>query len=109
MATRANYNRYYGALQPQQRFMDSETAKGGFSSLMFNGTPFISDSHCPTSHILLLNEKYLHFIVHKDADMKFEPFQKPVNQDLKTAKIIWMGALGSSNNRLHGKMSAVAA
>lgn len=37
VATRANYNRYYAALQPQQRFQDSESAKGGFSSLMFNG------------------------------------------------------------------------
>lgn len=109
MATRANYNRYYGALQPQQRFMDSETAKGGFSSLMFNGTPFIADSHCPTSHIFLLNENYLHLFVHKDEDMRFEPFQKPINQNIKIAKVFWMGAFGSSNNRIHGKMSAVAA
>ena len=109
MATRANYNRYYAALQPQQRFMDSETAKGGFSSLMFNGAPFIADSHCPASHIFILNEKYLHLFVHQDEDMRFEPFQKPINQNVKVAKVFWMGALGSSNNRLHGKLSAVAA
>lgn len=109
MATRANYNRYYGALQPQQRFMDSETAKGGFSSLMFNGVPFIADSHCPANHIFLLNEKYLHLFVHKDEDMRFEPFQKPINQNVRVAKVFWMGAIGSSNNRLHGKLSAVAA
>ncbi len=109
MATRANYNRYYGALQPQQRFMDSETAKGGFSSLMFNGVPFIADSHCPTSHIFILNEKNLSLFVHKDEDMRFEAFQKPINQNVKVAKVYWMGALGSSNNRLHGKLSAVAA
>lgn len=109
MATRANYNRFYGTLQPQQRFMDSETAKAGFSSLMFNGTPFIADSHCPTSHIFLLNENYLHLFAHKDEDMRFEPFQKPISQNIKIAKVFWMGALGSSNNRLHGKQSAVAA
>lgn len=109
MATRANYNRYYGQLQPQQRFMDSESAKGGFSSLMFNGIPFLADSHCPASHIFLLNENYLHLFVHKDEDMRFEPFIKPINQNVKVAKIFWMGALGSSNNRLHGKLSAVAA
>lgn len=108
MATRANYNRYYAALQPQQRFMDAETAKGGFSSLMFNGVPFIADSHCPTSNIMLINEKYLHLFVHKDEDMRFEPFIKPINQNVRVAKIYWMGALGSSNNRLHGKLSAVA-
>jgi hypothetical protein len=89
--------------------MDSETAKAGFSSLMFNGTPFIADSHCPTSHIFLLNENYLHLFAHKDEDMRFEPFQKPISQNIKIAKVFWMGALGSSNNRLHGKQSAVAA
>lgn len=109
LATRANYNRYYAQLQPQQRFMDSETAKGGFSSLMFNGVPFIADSHAPASHIFILNENYLHLFVHKDEDMRFEPFQKPISQNVKVAKIFWMGALGSSNNRLHGKLSAVAA
>lgn len=109
LATRANYNRYYATLQPQQRFMDSETAKGGFSSLMFNGAPFIADSHCPANHIFLLNESYLHLFVHKDEDMRFEPFQKPINQNVKVAKVFWMGAIGSSNNRLHGKLSALTA
>lgn len=109
LATRANYNRYYAALQPQQRFMDSESAKGGFSSLMFNGVPFLSDSHCPANHIFLINENYLHLFVHKDEDMRFEPFQKPINQNVKVAKVFWMGAFGSSNNRLHGKLSALTA
>lgn len=109
MATRANYNRYYGLLQPQQRFMDSDTAKGGFSSLMFNGVPMISDSHCPANNVIMLNEKYLHLYVHKDEDMRFDSFIKPTNQNLRTAKVYWMGALGSSNNRLHGRASALAA
>lgn len=109
MATRANYNRYYGQLQPQQRFMDSDTAKGGFSSLMFNGVPFIADSHCPANHIFILNENYLYLFAHKDEDMRFEPFVKPINQNVKVGKVYWMGAIGSSNNRLQAKLSAVAA
>ena len=108
-ATKANYNRYYGQLQPQQRFMDSETAKGGFSSLMFNGVPFIADDFAPSSHIILLNENYIHLCVHKDEDMRFSGFQKPENQNIRLGQIFWMGALASSNNRLHGRMSAVAA
>ena len=109
MATRANYNRYYALLQPQQRFTDSDTAKGGFASLMFNGKPFIAGSKVPTSHVFFLNEQYLHLCVHKDEDMRFEPFQKPVNQNVKVAKIYWMGALASSNCRMQGKYTAVAA
>lgn len=107
--TRSIYNSFYALLQPQQRFMDAESAKAGFQSLMFNGKPVIADSYCPASHMFFLNEKYLHLFVHKDEDMRFEPFQKPVNQNVKVAKVYWTGALGSSNNRLHGKLSAITA
>ena len=108
-ATRSIYNSYYALLQPQQRFVDAEVAKGGFTSLMFNGIPIIADSKCPASHLFLLNEDYLHLFAHKDEDMRFEAFQKPINQNVKVAKVYWFGAFGSSNNRLHAKMSAVTA
>ena len=109
MATRDNYSRYYALLQPQQRCMDAETAKGGFTSLMFNGVPFIAGSKVPSSHIFMLNENYLHLCVHKDEDMRFEPFQKPVNQNVKVAKVYWFGAFATSNARMQGKFTAVAA
>ena len=107
--TRSLFNSYYSLLQPQQRFQDSETAKGGFQSLMFNGVPVICDSHCPANYFFFLNEEYLHLFAHKDEDMRMEPFAKPLNQNLKVAKIYWMGALGSSNNRLHAGFSALTA
>lgn len=109
ITTRAIYNLYYGLLQPQQRFMDSESAKGGFSSLMFNGKPILVDSHCTTAALYFVNEKYLHLYVHSQEDMRFEPFQKPTNQNVKIAQIFWLGAFGSSNNRMHGKLSAITA
>jgi hypothetical protein len=109
MTTRTLYNAYYGLLQPQQRFMDSDTAKGGFTSLMFNGKPVIVDSHCPSGHMLFLNEDYLHLFYHPDEDFRFEPFQKPINQNVKVAKIYWAGALGSSNLRMQAGMTALTA
>ena len=108
MTTRSVYNLYYALLQPQQRFMDSETAKGGFQSLMFNGVPVIAGSKVPSAHWFFLNEAYLHLYVHKDEDMRFRPFQEPETAAVKTAKIFWMGAYGSSNNRMHGKFTALA-
>lgn len=105
--TRSNFNNYYALLQPQQRFQDSETASGGFQSLLFNGIPVLPDSHAPSSSLYFLNEDYLHLWAHKEEDMRFEPFSKPVNQNVKVAKIYWMGAFGSSNLRLQGGMTAV--
>jgi len=94
-ATRANYNRYYALLQPQQRFVDSDTAKAGFQNLMFNGTPFIVSSKCPANHIFILNEEFLHLYYHPKRNFTFDPFIKSSSQDLMTGKIFWMGNLGT--------------
>ena len=107
--TRANYNRYHALLQANQRFVDADSARGGFTSLMFNGVPFIADSKVPANHIFFLNENALHLFVHKDEDFRFEPFQKPINQNIKVAKVFSMLAFGSSNNRLHGVQTALTA
>lgn len=109
VSTRALFNSYYALLQPQQRFQSDEMARGGFQNLMFNGAPWVHDSHCPANHVFMLNLSHLHLFYHPQRNMKFEPFQKPINQQVKVSRILWMGALGSSNNRLHGKLSALTA
>lgn len=109
VGTRSTYNSYYALLQPQQRFQDSETAKGGFQNLMFNGAPFVHDSHVPTGDIYFLNLNHLHLFYHPKRNISFEPFQKPINQQVKVSRFLWMGALGSSNNRLHGALTALTA
>lgn len=109
MTTKAIYNRYYALLQPQQRFIDTETAKAGFTSLMFNGIPVIADSFAPTGYLFMLNEGTLHFFYHPEEDFRFEPFQKPTNQNVKIGKIYWAGNFGCDNNRLNGAMTAITA
>lgn len=110
MATRTLFNSYWGLLQPQQRFTDSDTAKGGFQNLMFNGMPIISGAKVSSSQpLLFLNEQTFALKVHKDEDMRFEPFQKPVNQNVKTAKIYWMGAFGFDQLRANGAFTALVA
>lgn len=109
LGTRTVYNNYYGLLQPQQRFQDSETAKGGFTSLMFNGIPFIAGSKVPASHLFFLNEDFLHFIVHSERDMKFTGWKDPIAQDVTVAQILFMGALATSNRRMLGKFTGLTA
>jgi hypothetical protein len=107
VTTRALFNAYYALLQPQQRFQDSASAEGGFQSLMFNGLPVLPDSHCPSSNFYFLNEDYIHLFAHKEENMRFEPFAKPVNQNVKIAKVYWMGAYGTSNARLQAGFTAL--
>lgn len=107
MTTRTVYNAYYSLLQPQQRFQSDGEAKGGFSSLMFNGIPIIVDSHQNSGDLSFINEKYLHLCYHPDENMRFEPWQKPINQNVKAAHLYWAGALCSDNNRMHGGLTAI--
>lgn len=105
----ARYTSYYNSLQPQQRFMDSESAKGGFTSLMFNGVPWLVDSKAPSTHVVGLNEDYLSLIGHSDEWFRFEAFAKPINQNVKVAHIFAMLAFASSNNRMHFAQTALTA
>ncbi len=109
VSTKANFNRFWSLLQPQQRFVDKDSASAGFSSLMFNGVPWVSDTNAPANYIYLLNLNYLHLFVHSKRDMEFVPFSSPVNQDVELAKVYWLGAMGASNNRFQAVMSAVTA
>jgi hypothetical protein len=105
--TRSLYDLYYNLLQPQQRFADKDTARGGFSSLMFNGIPIIADSQAPANHLCFLNEKYIMLKAHKDEFFRMEPWAKPINQSLRVAKVYFAGNLCSSNNRMHALFSAI--
>ena len=109
VTTRSIYNSYYALLQPQQRFMDAKTAEGGFQNLMFNGIPIVHDSHCPASQLYFLNLNHLHLFYQPKRNFSFEPFAKPINQQVKVSRILWMGAFGSTNNRLHGALTAITA
>ena len=109
ISNRTNYDRYYSLLQPQQRFVSSEMAKGGFTSLMFNGQPWVVDSHSPANHVFMINLNYLDLYIHSQENFRFREFQDFQSQNGKQAKVFFAGALRSSNNRMHGKLSALTA
>jgi hypothetical protein len=103
------FDRYYNLLQPQQRFVDEEMAKGGFKSLTFNGQPYTVDAAATAGDLYMLNLDYLDLYPHKDENFRMTPFQSPHNQAVKVAKIFLMTVLASSNNRRHGKLDAITA
>lgn len=107
--TRSLFSKYWGLLQPQQRFIDEGSAKAGFKNLLFNGIPVLACSNCPDNHWFYINEDYLKLFVHSDENMRMDDFERPRNQNVKVAHIFWMGALGSTNNRYHGKFDGLTA
>jgi hypothetical protein len=109
LATRTVFNLYHGLLQPQERFTDKNTADGGFTNLLFAGCPIVVTTKASTGDLYFLNEKYLHLWYHPERDFKFTGFDKPINQDVTVGQILWMGALGSDNNRKHGIFTGITA
>lgn len=109
VTTQDLYDAYNNLLTPLQRFQDEDTAKGGFTNVMFNGIPVIVDSHCTASHWFFLNEKYFTLYYNKNDNFRFEPFIKPVDQAMASAKIFWAGQLVCSNCRMQYKFGALAA
>jgi len=99
-SSRALHSIYWGLLQPQQRFVDKDRANAGFDNILFQGTPWFADSKAPGSHVFMLNQEHFFLTVHREADMKFIPFVRPINQDVESAKVLWAGALCYSNLRL---------
>jgi hypothetical protein len=109
LGTQTNYNRYYSCLQPSQRFMSEEMAKGGFTSLKFNGADFVVDSHCYTGYLYFLTTEFLHLYAHPQENFRFEPFAKPIDKNSQVAKIFWMGAFVCGNCSKQGLFSALTA
>lgn len=105
--TRALHNSFWGLLQPQQRFSDSKKVSAGFENLLFMGVPVVADSKCPAQHMFMINQAHFFLSVHREADMKFIPFVRPINQDVESAKILWAGALCYSNLRFIGAFTGL--
>ena len=98
------YDAYESSLQANKRFVSNDASLGdaGFSTLKFKGADVVADSHCPSGVMVFLNTKYLDFKVHSKRNFSFQDFQKPINQDARTAKIFWMGQLVCTNPRMQG-------
>jgi hypothetical protein len=95
--------------------MDEQLAQAGFTNQLFNGIPWVVDSHCfdgpnsSNSAIVMLNEDFLYWAVSPRADFYLEPFQSPVNQDAMVAKMLWAGNLINTNVSRHGKLTNISA
>jgi hypothetical protein len=106
-SSRSIHSTFWGLLQPQQRYVDQKMANAGFDNIMFQGTPWFADSKSPSGYVNMLNLNHVFLTVHRECDMKFVPFVRPVNQDVESAKVLWAGALCYSNLRLLSFMSAI--
>lgn len=104
VTTETLFNIISGILQVQQRFtQDTDTAKAGFTNLVFENKIIAADDYGPSGYLFLLNSNYIGFAIHKDGY-----FARTSWGDLITAgtvarsmKIFWDGNLICSRRKAH--------
>ena len=102
------YNFYEGSLQPNQRYMRSDSATLGFEELMYKTAPVIFDDNTnfgtTAAVAYFLNTKYLYLVQHSEAQWTQQDDKVPINQDAVVVPLFWMGQLVTTNRSRQGKL-----
>ena len=91
------------------RYAAREEADGTFSGLKFSTAKMVFDTNCITGRLYMLSREALQLVVHSEAEWTIGEFKEPVDQDMRSAKVIWMGQLVVTNRRRLGRLTAVTA
>lgn len=100
---------YEAAAVPAQRYESKDRADLSFKSLLFKGMPLEFDPSCPSGQLFMLSSDALEYVVHSDCDWAVGDFIEPASQDVKIAKVLWMGNLVTNNRRRLGKITGITA
>lgn len=115
VSTQANYNRFWVLNVAKENFyvqpvaVDEQLANAGFTNQLFNGVPFLVDSHVQANHLYMLNEDFINLAVSPRGDFYMEDFQTAINQDAMVSKLFWAGNLVLTNCAVHAKFTSLAA
>ncbi len=112
IANQGVYELYEASLAAAHRNPSYQTADIPFDNVAFYGKPIVWDEFMIDAKsgstaitygsIYMLNTKFWKIKYHAGTNFVATPFMKPINQDAKTAMILWLGALMSSNRRKQG-------
>lgn len=106
MCDQLTFEGYESTLVGQKRFSRESDADAGFENLKFKGAIVGWDDKCPATSALgnmyFLNSKFIQWTVDAETDFTTTPFVRPENQDAKTAQILVMAQLCTSNPRSMG-------
>lgn len=103
------FNKFEDLLQTNQRYADVKSANVGFDNITYRNGMITWDEGTATGYWFGINTKYMNLRYHPAADFTVRPFVEPDNQDIKIAKILWMGNLTCSNCRRQGKLTGKTA
>jgi len=107
--TKTVYNYLWDSLEDMRRYTSSDTGDVGYRRLSFQSIPVYWDAQLTRDNVYGLNSNYMSMVVHRDAFLSSEGFQRPTNQTAKTAIIMMMWNLVVSNPRRFFCLSGITA
>lgn len=109
VTTQDIYDILWGLLGDGKRFVNTNAAMAGYTSIGVSNIELVVDSHCPAAYLYVLNTEFLHLYSHSNNKWRFVPFATPVNQpQLRTAFLLWAGNLTCDNCRFQSALTAIA-
>ena len=111
-ATQPGWNAFWNAIQPLQRYMDtqSDVGKIGFQSFRFNGAEVVIDKYMPDNFMFGLNTSYIEWY-HSDNprfQYGFTGFKEAQNSIEVSGQYLYAGDIVVPNPRTCFKLSGTA-
>lgn len=91
------------------RYGPRASADASFESIKFSTAAMEFDPNIATGELYMLPSDALEFVVHSEANWTVGDFKEPTDQDVRVAKVIWMGNLVTKNRRRLGKLTGITA
>jgi hypothetical protein len=102
--TETLFNKVNAILQVQQRFKeDTDTAKAGFTHLVFERMILAADDYCPSGYLFGVNSNHAGFGIHKRGFFVRTPWANLQSNNImgRSLKILWDGNWICNNRRTH--------
>jgi len=93
-----------GSGHTADRYVNTNDLKSGFTTYSFQGVPWVTDLHCSTTELYMLNMNFLDLVSHANRNFTMRKFQQPDDQDVNIGFIYWMGNLTVSDPSRSGIM-----
>lgn len=109
LTTRNLWSKLASWFEGQKQYGDSMMAKGGFTTVSFEGITAVADAKCNTSRLYLLDTNQFEWRTHSDFDMVIKPWvsYEPDYPEAMIKRIVWAGNLMCRMRKTSGKFTGI--
>lgn len=116
ITTQTGFESYVALSDSGMRFTTAGDGNLSYTtpSINYMGLRIVWDQYCQSGTFYVLNTQHMTLVTMEDmagpdykGDFAVVPFQRPANQDSKTAQLLWMGNLTTNNCARQGKLTGI--